>query len=240
GGIILSVAGSYAAADGMIAQALAMAQEIGDDHLLGLGLAAKAAHHFAYMESQAVDTGLRAAELLRSAGDPWYMADALWATQFGLVWLGRLDEAAKISDELEPLAAGVGNMVALMMAGRSRGARDAMLTGDSDAVEAFAKDDLELCRSAGMPWISNSYCYLGQAHFWRGRWEEALENSQEAARLEPPGFLAGGDWGYLFLMNAYSGDRDAALAMLRQKRGGAISFRSRHTSSSGSTAGART
>jgi tetratricopeptide (TPR) repeat protein len=100
-----------------------------------------------------------------------------------------------------------------------RWVREFMLAADIDTFEEFARDDLELCRSASMPWISMSYSALGSAHFWRGRWQEALENSQEAVKLEPPGFVAGGDWSLLFLCKAYAGDRDGALAMLEQRRG---------------------
>jgi tetratricopeptide (TPR) repeat protein len=60
---------------------------------------------------------------------------------------------------------------------------------------------------------------LGNVHFWRGRWQEAIENHEEAARLEPPGFLAGANWGGLFLTRAYVGDSDSALAMLEESRG---------------------
>jgi len=69
-----------------------------------------------------------------------------------------------------------------------------------------------------MPWISNSYTFLGLAHFWRGRWQEALEHFQEAVKLELPGFFAGIDWSWLFFWKAYAGDRDAALTMLGQRR----------------------
>ncbi len=221
GGVTLSMAGSYAAADGMINQALAMAEQVGQQQLLGEVLYFKVVHHFAYMQlRKAIDSGLRAAELLRSAGDLWDLAEAMMLSQLSLVWLGRLDEAAEIGEELEPLAARLGHLGALSFAGRSRGFRELMLTADIDRYEEFARHDLELCRSAGVAWLSHSYSCLGLAHFWRGQWEEALENFQEAARLESPGFVAGADWGFLFLFKAYAGDKDAALAMLEQRRSG--------------------
>src|SRR3990170_1153483 len=52
-----------------------------------------------------------------------------------------------------------------------------------------------------------------------GRWQEALESFAEAARLEPPGFWAGGNQGPLFLARAYMGDSASALAMLDESRG---------------------
>ena len=219
-GLTLSHAGYYRAGEGMTAQAVAMAQELRDERLLGEALRYKTGHHFAYMQPrEVVDTGLRAAELLRSAGDLWQLASMLWYVQWALEFLGRFEEAAEMGKELEPLAARLGHLGALLVARRIQWAREFTLGADIDTFEEFARDDLELCRSASMPWISISYSALGSAHFWRGRWQEALENFQEASRLEPPGFVAGGDWAFLFLSKAYAGERHAALAMLEQRRG---------------------
>lgn len=215
----LSLAGYYRAGHDMITQAVAMAEQLGDQRLLGRVLAAKTVHQWAYSEwGGLIDTGRRAVELLRSARDLWHLADVLWATQFALLFLGRLDEAAEIGEEVEPLASRLGQLGALLVPRRMRWMREFMLTGDIDKYEEFARADLELCRSADMPWISTSYSYLGLVHFWRGRWQEALESLQEAVRLAPPGFWAGGDWAFLFLAKAYAGDKDAALAMLKERR----------------------
>lgn len=219
-GIPLSMAGSHKASASMIGEAVAMARKLGDQHLLGWALEWKGFHHWNYMQMpEAIDSALPGAELLRSAGDLWGLADALWVTEIGQVYLGRLDEASKTGEELEPLAARLGHLGALVIAGWLRGFRELAGTADLDRFEECAREGLELGRSIGFPWFSQSYTFIGQAHFWRGRWEEALENSQEAARLEPPGFYAGADWGFLFLFKAYSSDRDEALGMLREKVG---------------------
>jgi tetratricopeptide (TPR) repeat protein len=218
-GLTLSMAGYHTAGEGMTAQAVAMAQELRDERLLGEALRYETGHRFAYMQArEVVDTGLRAAELLRSAGDLWQLASTLWYVHWVLLFLDRFEEVAEIGEELEPLASRLGHLGALLVAGRGRGLREFMLTGDIDKFEEFARRDLELCRSADMPWISSSYTLLGLVHFWRGRWREALESFQEAVKLEPPGFWAGGEWGFLFLGEAYAGERDAALAMLEQRR----------------------
>jgi class 3 adenylate cyclase/tetratricopeptide (TPR) repeat protein len=218
-GHILSLGGQYAAANGVITQALEMAEQLGDQRLLGEILRHKAGLHWHHMEMpESTDSGLRAAELLRSAGDLWNLADALWFAQWGLLLRGRLAEATEIGRELEPLAARVSQMFALWISARARASRELMLTADIDRYEEFIKGDLELGRSVGIAWVSTSYTTLGLVHFWRGRWQEALEQFQEAAKLEPPGFWAGGDWGHLFLCNAYAGDKDAAPAMLEERR----------------------
>jgi class 3 adenylate cyclase/tetratricopeptide (TPR) repeat protein len=107
-GRILTLSGQYAAANSMITQAVEMAEQLGDRRLLGEMLDYKGRHHWCHAQyREAVDAAMRAAELLRSAGDLWNLADALWETEWSLLSLGRLDEAAKMGQELEPLAARV-------------------------------------------------------------------------------------------------------------------------------------
>jgi len=220
-GLSHSFSADYAAGDPLITQALAMAEELGDQHLLGEVLCYKAGHHWYYMQApEIVDSGRRAVGLLRSAGDLWQLSNALWYTQFGLSMVGQLEEADAMGEELEPLAARLGNLGALLMVRCYRGTRELGVSGDIDAFEEFARSVRELCRSADMPWVSIAYRYLALAHFWRGRWQEALENASEAARLEPPGVVAGMDWAALFYGRAYAGDKEVALAMLEERKGG--------------------
>ncbi|UCH87011.1 MAG: AAA family ATPase [Dehalococcoidia bacterium] len=219
-GLTLSGAGYHSAADGMLTQATAIAEQLGDQRLLGTALVSKAFNHCFYMEMpQAVDSGLQAAELLRSVGDLWELTRVLWGTQVALLLLCRFDEVTEIGNEMEPLASRLGHLGALLIARRSRGVRELMLMANLDRFEEFARGDLEFCRNADMPWISHSHSYLGLAHFWSGRWEVALEHFQEAVKLESPGPFAGSDWVLLFLGKAYFGHKDEALAMLRERMG---------------------
>ncbi|MEE9285455.1 MAG: hypothetical protein V3V35_06995, partial [Dehalococcoidia bacterium] len=218
-GSSLVLGGDYEPGSRMLRYAMEMAEELGDRYLLGSVLGPKTGAYMWYLQSgEAVYSGLRGAELLREAGDLWYLADTLWITAYALESLGRLDEADEMLAEAEPLAERVGHLGALLAIRRGNVNRDFLLTGDLDRLEEFLRADLELCLSADMPWISNSYSYLGLGHFWRGRWEEALESLQEGSRLETPGILAGWDCGSLFLGSTYVGDRDEALAMLEQRR----------------------
>ena len=220
-GVNLGLAADYAGALGAIAEALNIAENLGEEGLLGEILGWKAGNHWFFMEPlEAVEAGLRAADLLRSAGDEWVLAQVLMYMQFAQLMLGRLDDVAEIGEELEPLAARIGALGPLASARRTRGLSECQLTADIGAFEEFAKADLELSQRTGLGWRSNSYGFLGLVHFWRGRWDDALESCQEAARLELPGFLAGIDWAGLFLMRAYVGESERALAMLEQQRDG--------------------
>jgi class 3 adenylate cyclase/tetratricopeptide (TPR) repeat protein len=219
-GTTQSMGGHRAIGDPMISQALALAEELGDRRLLSDVLASKAYHHFFYAQIREVlDTGLRAADLLRSARDLWLLATVLWVPQWALLNLGRHDEAAEIGEELEPLANRVGHLGALLVTRRVRGFSDMMLTGELGRMEKFAREDLELCRRADMPWISTSYTLLGMAHFWRGQWTEALKDFEEADKLQPPGVYAGCDWAPLCVGQAYAQNRNEALSMLKERRG---------------------
>jgi class 3 adenylate cyclase/tetratricopeptide (TPR) repeat protein len=215
----LSVSGDYDAAASLLAEALTMAEMLGDQRLLGQVLAYKTLHHCWHLQPlDAVDAGLRAADILREAGELGSLTNLSWNTQFALLCLGRVTEAAEIGREAEPLATRLGRLGALVAIRRGIAFGQFMVAGDIERFEEFAKADVELCRRTGFPWISNAYTYLGYVHFWRGEWGKALAHFQEAANLEPPWFLAGFDWGALFLGKAYVGDRDSAFAVLEQSR----------------------
>jgi len=218
-GRILTLSGQYAAANGMITQAVEMAEQLGDQRLLGEILDYKGRHHWCHAQyREAVDAGMRAAELLRSAGDLWNLADALWETEWSMLPLGRLDEAAKIGQELEPLAAGVGHLAALLCARYVRASRELMLTGDIDAWQESQRDNLEFAGSIGFGYRSWIHMWLGLGHFWGGRWEKALQDFQEGAKLEPAGWCAGAAWGCLCRFKAYASDSNGALRILDEKR----------------------
>jgi tetratricopeptide (TPR) repeat protein len=214
-----SYARQYAAGSSALAQSLAIAEEVGDQRLLGEILGYKNRHHWSHAQyHEAVDAGMRAAELLRSAGDLWNLADALWPTQWSLLMLGRLDEAAKIGQEVEPLATSVGHLGALMIARGIGAFRGLMLTGDIDAWQETARDNIELARSLAYGWVGNFHMHLGLGRFWRGQWEEALQDFQESVKLERATFYAGAARGYLSLFKACAGDSNGALALLEQER----------------------
>jgi len=218
-GMNLSVSGDYDAGASLLDEALTMAETLGDRRLLGHVLGYKTAHHAWNLQPlEALDAGLRAADILREAGDLGTLATSSWNTQFALLYLGRLTEAAEIGRELEPLATRLGDLGPLIGIRRGIAFEQFMITGDVDRSEEYAKADLELCRRTGSAAIADAYTWLGLIHFWRGEWGQALARFQEATNLEVQWYLAGGNWGALFLGKAYVGDRDSALAVLEQKR----------------------
>jgi len=212
-----SINGDYAAAEHLIPDAIATARATGDQYLLGRAFTTEAFIHFHYMRfSQQAEAGTRAIELTRPSTSLWDLADALFATQLGLAFVGDFAAADTIGEELMPLAERVGHLGALMCAARARAIIDLCRTGDFRAVEEAMDGDEELCKRAGMPWVSHAYTWRGLSHLWRGNLASALEQLEIAVTLDPPDVWHGGDWGPLAMGRAYAGDRDGALAICRE------------------------
>ena len=202
--------------DALIAQALAIADELGQPALRGWCLLSKTLHRLAWMHCQEVaEAGLEAAELLKAAGSSWEEAWVLGWAGYGLVGAGRFDEARNVTADLELLAERLGDGFALMQCRRvEHGMVGYTETGDLDALEAFAWRDLKLAMDSGMPWVSNSHGWLGLAFFFKGDWDQARKHLETAADMEPPSSFQGWDRSLLFEFRAYAGQRKLALAML--------------------------
>ena len=216
-GMVLGFVGvPFEVGDALLAQALAIADELGDPALRGSCLLAKSFHRYAWMHrKECAEAGLEAAELLEAAGSSWEEASVLGVTGYGLVGVGRFGEARNVAAYLEPLAERVGHVAALMQSRRiEHGMVGYAETGDLDALEAFAWRDLRFTADNGMAWVSDSHGWLGLAFFFKGDWDKARQHLETAAELEPPGRLHGCDRGLLFEFRAYAGEREAALAML--------------------------
>lgn len=213
-GVPVAYGGHYQSSKEMIDEALALAAELGDDALLGHGLMCKAMAGDAFIEyRETVDAGLRAAELLRRAGDLWSVTSVLGWVINALRYLGRLDEASRIVEDLEPLAERVGNHPALLMVGRSRGVGEFFVRPDLDRLEAFAGQDRDGWEKVGIRSLTTcSWAWLGLARFLRGDWKGARALFEESVRLELPGAVDG--WTLLFECLAYLGERGGALALI--------------------------
>ncbi|MGH7361934.1 MAG: tetratricopeptide repeat protein, partial [Candidatus Methylomirabilales bacterium] len=189
---------------------------LGDDALLGHGLAAKAVAHWVFTERrESAEAGGRAVELLREAGDLWRLVAASGFLVLSLVYLGRFEEALRVGQEFGPLAERLGNSASMMQHRRSPALVDLFTTGDVDRFEAFAADDRDFCQRAGLPWVSTAWLWLGWCRYLKGDWDAAVPLLEEAVRRDPPGTaFTGWSAGVLFECLAYRGDKPQALAVL--------------------------
>jgi DNA-binding SARP family transcriptional activator len=198
-----------------LSQGLAIADQLGDPLVRGHCLHFLCISRFALMhQTECVEAGLEAAELLRDAGDLWGWTSALGWTTIALVDVGRFDAALRIQAEHEPMCERLGNHPALMQARRVRAMVDFCTAPDPAALEAYAHADVEFVKGAGIPWYLHAVSWIGLARFLAGNWDAARAPFEEAVALDPPSALNGLPEALLFEYLAYIGDRDAALAML--------------------------
>ena len=203
----------------LLRQAEDMAAELGDDRLRGEVLTNKAALHHPYLEPQAeADDGLRAADLLRSVGDLHTASLALAFAQWGLIGIGRLEEAAQAGESAESLATRVGHVGARFLAGLQIRIREFAAFGNPRLSEERFQAHLQFGQSVEHPGACFDYTHLARAQFWGGRWDEALENARKGAVVEMPGATTGYCWGPLLLYSAYAGERQQALGILQERR----------------------
>lgn len=216
---VASQALAYDRATELFDEALSIAREHDDPRVLGMVLYGRAAHHFAYNEfADTIVYGIESIEHLRTGGELWNLANVLGYVGNAHVWLGRFDEAATFGAEGEVLASRLGNWSALIFAER---AQFQAWWGKEPDLDYYARDGvkaLELGQTQRFQWLEAlGRTRMGLADFWRGRWEDALANFEEAARLEPPG-SSGGHSGGLILLSAYAGDHVRAAELLEKAR----------------------
>ena len=207
------------AADEMLSQSLSVAETLGDPAAHGAALMARAYNHwFCMRRRDQADTAQRAAALLRSAGDLWEMADALAIFQMASVFQGRFDAAARVEEETETLTRRLGHMGAALFAQIARGQRDWHVGGSLDQFEAYAQGCIDLCARADMAWGAFFETNLALANIWRGRWDDARTRAREVVSREPAGCFLGYNWSMWFLCECLLGHKEAALALLEERR----------------------
>ncbi len=217
GGALLVTAGDCDAAPDLLEEAVSMAEELGNPVLLGEVLGSKVNADWALMRArQWVEDGQRAAELERSAGNPWAWAYVAGWTRVGLVFAGRLEEALQ-RGEAEKVATQLGHHNAQVCFKIGREFGSFVRSGDIDAFRVFAEWYRDWSQSLDYPWGLVAYSHLGLCRFWRGDWggfHDDFQRGIEAEEARPNGYYA---WGNYFMAMAYAGD-PRALELLEEKR----------------------
>jgi tetratricopeptide (TPR) repeat protein len=208
--VMFSAGGYKDAADQMLAEAEALAGDLQRPGLRGQVMRLDSVHRYFYgMPRQSVEVGLRAAELLRAAGDTWNLADTLSFVALNAAMTLDFDLVHEAAEESTRLAERLGHIPARWLAHRS--AFIEAQIGELEPFERFGERDLELIR--GLPWIAGASVFAAQAAFRRGRWEEAVELLERALEEEVAEALRPGDTGMLALALAYLGERDRAMRL---------------------------
>src|SRR5258708_18059849 len=134
--------------------------------------------------------------------------------QQALYSLGRAEEAARIRDELEPLARKSGHFGALALCLRIGAWTEFGKDLDLNKLEQQLQEDLEINDTVSLqPWIATSHTQLSLVEFFRGNWWAGLEYAEEAYRLEFVDVRAGSGGCALFCIRADAVRRAGAPAV---------------------------
>jgi tetratricopeptide (TPR) repeat protein len=167
---------------------------------------------------EAVEDGLRCEHLAGSDLPPWRRARHLFALHMALLHLGRVEEAIRVADQLEPLARKMGQSISLAFCAITR------------ALLEFGKepDLVKLDAAFQLAWEDQQSSITGAetlfetrrslVDFFRGDWASAMSHAQAAYQAQAQRSFAGYGVGMLFRLMAYAGDRNGALALLDETR----------------------
>jgi tetratricopeptide (TPR) repeat protein len=202
-------------------EALEIATKLSDPGLEARVLGARSIvnlHFFRLRES--AEDGYRSEQLGGSETPPWQRATQLRVLHQTLLTLGRLEEAIRIADQLEPLATKIGQAYSIALCLSTRTWLEFVRELDMAKLDAGFEAVLKSDARARFPfWQVLSEAQLSVLDLIRGNWEDALSHAQVSASRDPEmSSMRGFGEGTLFRQMAYSGDRAGALALLEKHR----------------------
>ena len=217
-GWALSSLVELAAASDALAEALEMAEALGDERLEGeVRLTGHYVHHHNLHSAEGYLSAERAVECLRAAGDPGRLAEALLYLHYMSVRTGRVSDLVPLEQEIESLFKRQGRLDLELMALFMRD-RDWLLSANLDRYEAFAREWCTLSARMGA-WVFVGNAWMAQARVWKGEWMDARRHAKAAVDAEPIGEMeTGHGWSTLFLCDALLGRRPQALELLAARR----------------------
>ena len=211
----------YQPAHEALREAFNIASQLSDPKLEArlLGVRSTVNIHYFRLKEAAAD-GLRSEQLGASEVSPWRRALQLRNLVQAFLYLGRMEEAWRIVDQLEPLARKFGQSYEVALCVSARTWTEFAKAPDLAKLEIGFT---QVPKSDQMGWVAYwedlSEVQLSLLDFFRGNWTSALLHSRAASSHPELGSSTEGfGIGTLFRQLAYAGDRDGALAILDEKR----------------------
>ncbi len=215
----LSFTAGYEPAEAALREALDLASKLSDTRLEARLLAARALFNFQFLRFREVaNDGFRSEQLIGSKA-PWQRIMQLAVLIEALTYLGRLEEALKIANTLEPLAKKFVHPYAVALCHWAKAWMEFGTVPDLAKLENKLQAASKPEHTGPSPyWEFTSQLNLGMVKFCRGNWADALSYDRACGYLETGTSLEGIGTGMLFRQLAYAGDRDGALTILEEKR----------------------
>jgi len=197
-----------------IEQAIAMAEELGEDRLLG-GYILTGKQYLGEHWLKAglhAETADRAIALMRRLGTPFELSTVLGASFLGYLGNARFDDVAKNHPEALALAREHGDFGTEMHAQLGL----AMLQsyrGELEDACARAAHVADWSREIDFAWKAPVLATEAMHQFWAGDWERAREIADESSAYPIEGTMAGMETATLMLVLANAGDPSARSRM---------------------------
>ncbi|MDB5107074.1 MAG: hypothetical protein JWM69_15, partial [Candidatus Binatus sp.] len=232
-GQALAASAGCDSASAALKEALDIASQLSDRKLEARVLGARSIInlHFFRLREAAAD-GFLSEQPGASETPPWQRALQLRVLHQTLLHLGRLDEALRIADELEPLAMKIGQAYSVALCLSTRTWAEFGKVPDLDKLENGFQQVAKSDQRTRFPfWEVLAEAQLSLADHFRGNWPGALSHAKASCLADPgTSSIHGFGEGIFFRQMAYAGDRAGALAILREKRdwlpvGGQQNFR---------------
>jgi tetratricopeptide (TPR) repeat protein len=216
----LAATGEYEPAHEALREALNIASQLSDPKIEAGLLGARSIVNFQFFRlRETVRDGLLSEQLGGSGLPSWQRAQQLLSLHLALLDLGRVEEALRIADELEPLARKIGQSVSVAFCLSTRAWIDFGKAPDLAKLEASFHQAWKSDQDASSAILEvMSEVRLSLVDFFRGNWTSSLSHAQASCRPELGSAIEGFGVGTLFRQMAYVGDRDAALVTLEEKR----------------------
>ena len=216
----LAAAGVYEPAHEALREALNIASQLSDPKLEARLLSVQSIINIQFFRLRETYTdGLLSEQLGESDLPPWQFVLQLLTQHQVLLYLGRLEEAVRIADELEPLARKIGQSLSVAFCLSTRAWIGFGKAPDLAKLETGFQRVRKADREASFAHLEVFFeVQPSLVDFFRGNWTRALFRAQAARRREPGSSMEGLGVGTLFRQLGYAGDRDGALAILDEKR----------------------
>jgi eukaryotic-like serine/threonine-protein kinase len=219
-GLSYAMLGSYVPAKDALSEATALARRLSNPKLLVRVLADLCMMNTIFLElADSLINTQTTLDLAQSDDFLWVRAGALYGQSQAFYCLGRLEEAGRITAELEPLARKIGQLVLVAACIWRRAWAEFAKNPDLRRLEAGLNESVEICKTARIPEnLAQSLAQLSLVKFLRGQQSSALDCALEAAKLEleGPGYVQGFAVGTVFRERAYAGDHAGAMAVFNE------------------------
>jgi class 3 adenylate cyclase/tetratricopeptide (TPR) repeat protein len=214
----ISVSGDYVAATTTFGQALALADQVGNERAIADVLHLQTIHHFVFAEfAEGIRVGLRAGETFERESALWDLCSVQAFVIYEDGNLGSREQATRLADKTLELAERLGHLGAAFMVLADR-IRLAAMLGDLPQVETLGPQIVDIGERGGLPWRYLGHLYLGLAAHRRGNAERAEAQLRNAVQLEPAGAFAGQSAAVLARHLAYVGRAEEVIDLFETAR----------------------